>query len=252
MQVSSHCWAVTGLAYLPPWEVNAGFVCGGHTTLVVDTGANSLAAATIHGYASLARPGNRLLVIDTEKHFDHVGGNGYFLDRGVEVLGHPGSARTEDEVRAEIAEYAAGIADPVRRTRGEAAVFYSCTRLAAPSRPVSEDTALDLGDLDVRVLLTPGHTPSNLTVHVPAEGVVYSGDCLVNGYLPNLDCGSEGEWRQWLDSLDRIERLGPGVVVPGHGPVARGAEVREMVERVRATLREALRTGASPTGSGRR
>jgi glyoxylase-like metal-dependent hydrolase (beta-lactamase superfamily II) len=62
------------------------FVVGQHTTLVVDTGANALAAATIHGYATVARPGNRLVVIDTEKHFDHLGGNGYFRERGAESL----------------------------------------------------------------------------------------------------------------------------------------------------------------------
>ena len=243
MRVSSHCWAVTGLACLPPWEVNAGFIAGGHTTLVVDTGASAMAAATIHGYASTARPGNRLLVIDTERHFDHIGGNAYFRARGADILGHPASVRTEEEFRAEIAEFNAAIADPARRVRGEAEAFYRGTSLAVPDRFVTEDTTLDLGGLEAWVLLTPGHTPSNLAVHVPAEGVVYSGDCLVTGYFPNLDCGAEPEWRQWLDSVARIERLAPEIVVPGHGPVARGAEVREMIEHVRAVLGEALGAG---------
>lgn len=243
MQVSSHCWAVTGLAYLPPWEVNAGFVAGGHTTLVVDTGASAMAAATIHGYASTARPGNRLLVIDTERHFDHIGGNAYFRDRGADILGHPGCTRTEEEFCAEMAEFDAAIADPARRVRGEAEVFYRGTSLAVPNRFITEDTTLDLGGLEARVLLTPGHTPSNLAVHVPAEGVVYSGDCLVNGYVPNLACGAGREWRQWLDSLARIEQLAPETLVPGHGPVAHGAEVRETIERVGGVLGEALRAG---------
>ncbi len=242
MQVSAHCWAVTGLAYLPPWEVNAGFVVGGHTTLVVDTGASALAAATIHGYASLARPGNRLLVIDTERHFDHVGGNAYFRERGADILGHPDCVRTEPEFRAEIEEFNAAIADPARRARNEAEVFYCGTALAVPNRFVTGDTTLDLGGLEARVLLTPGHTSSNVTVHIPDEGVLYSGDCVVNGYAPNLGCGSEPEWRLWLDSLARIEELRPEVVVPGHGPVARGAQVRETIERVRYALGEALKT----------
>jgi glyoxylase-like metal-dependent hydrolase (beta-lactamase superfamily II) len=37
-----------------------------------------------------------------------------------------------------------------------------------------------------------------------------------------------------------LERLAPEIVVPGHGPVARGAEVRETIERNRAVLDEAL------------
>ena len=242
MQVSSHCWAVTGLAYMPPWELNAGFITGDHTTLVVDTAACALAAATIHGYASAARPGNRLLVINTEKHFDHIGGNGYFRERGAEILGHPACVRTEEEFRAEIAEFNAAIADPARRARGEAEVFYKGTSLAAPNRVITEDTTLDLGGLEVQVLMTPGHTPSNLAVHVPSDGVVYSGDCLVNGYLPNLACGAAPEWRQWLDSLARIERLAPEAVVPGHGPVASRPEVPEMIEHVRRVVNDALGT----------
>ena len=49
MRVSNRCYAVTGLGYLAPWCVNAGFVAGSEVTLVVDTGANALAAATIYG-----------------------------------------------------------------------------------------------------------------------------------------------------------------------------------------------------------
>ncbi len=240
MRVSEHCWAVTGLAYLPPWEVNAGFVAGAHTTVAVDTGASALAAATIYGYAAAARPGNRLLVINTERHFDHIGGNAYFRERGADILGHPACVRTEQEFRAEVAEFNAMIADSSRRARGEAEVFYRGTSLALPDRFIAEDAVLDLGGLEVRVLLTPGHTPSNLTLHVPAEDVLYSGDCLVNGYFPNLGGGAEPEWRQWLGSLARIERLAPEFVVPGHGSVAHGDEVREMIERVRKALGEAL------------
>jgi len=243
MQLSSHCWALTGLAYLPPWELNAGFIVGDRTTLVVDTAASALAAATIHGYASLARPGNRLLVINTERHFDHIGGNAYFRERGAEILGHPACVRTEEEFQAELAEFNAAIVDPLRRAHGEAEVFYRGTSLEFPSRFITEDTALDLGGLEVRVLLTPGHTPANLAVYLPSEAVVYSGDCLVNGYMPNLACGAAPEWRQWLDSLARVEMLAPEMVVPGHGPVARAAEVPEMIERVRSVLKEALRAG---------
>jgi glyoxylase-like metal-dependent hydrolase (beta-lactamase superfamily II) len=66
--------------------------------------------------------------------------------------------------------------------------------------------------------------------------VVYCGDCLVNGYLPNLDCGAAPDWQQWLDSLDRMERLAAAVAVPGHGPVARGSEVQALIERVRGII----------------
>ena len=250
MRVAPHCFAVTGLAYAAPWCVNAGFVVGSHTTLVVDTGANALAAATIHGYASIARPDNRLIVINTEKHFDHIGGNGYFRERGIDVYGHAGIERTDHEFRCEIAEFNGQISDPARRTLGEAEAFYSGTSLANPNRRILEDMTLDLGNCAVEALLTPGHTPTNVSVYVPQDGVLFCGDCLINGYMPNLDCGTELDWRQWLVSLDRIARLAPRAVVPGHGPVAIGNDVGRIIETVRNELERSIATGLSWASRG--
>src|SRR5579864_3208595 len=97
MRVSNRCYAVTGLGYVTPWCVNAGFIAGEDVTLVVDTGANAMAAASLHGYASSVRPSNQLRVINTEKHFDHIGGNGFFRNRGIDVWGHRDIQRTKEE-----------------------------------------------------------------------------------------------------------------------------------------------------------
>jgi glyoxylase-like metal-dependent hydrolase (beta-lactamase superfamily II) len=247
MRLSTRCFAVTGLAYLPPWNVNAGFITGDETTLIVDTGANAAAAATIHGYASTARPSNRLVVLDTERHFDHIGGNGYFQARGIDIYGHASIQRTEDEFRAEISEFTAEISNPARRANQDAQVFYHGTRLANPNRPITADFAMDLGGCEIEILLTPGHTPSNISVYVPSDGALFCGDCLVNGYLPNLDAGSIDDWRVWLTSLDRVAALAPRIVVAGHGPVATGDEVPRIVERVREILLQSIQTGRSPT-----
>jgi glyoxylase-like metal-dependent hydrolase (beta-lactamase superfamily II) len=247
MRLSARCFAVTGLAYVPPWSVNSGFVAGEQITLVVDTGANALAAATIHGYASAARPDNRLIVINTEKHFDHIGGNGFFREQGIDVHGHIGIQRTEDEFRAEIAEFNEQISSPARRAGREAEVFYSGTKLVNPNLPISQDTMLSLGSCEVEIILTPGHTPTNLSVYVPSDGVLFCGDCLVNGYMPNLDCGTSSDWQNWLRSLDRIAGLAPKIVVPGHGPVARDGEVTRLIKAVRKTIERSLESGLSPT-----
>ncbi len=247
MRLSHRCFAVTGLGYLPPWTVNAGFITGDETTLIVDTGANAAAAATIHGYASIARPSNRLLVLNTERHFDHIGGNGYFRECGIDVWGHASIQRSDEEFRAEIAEFNGEISNPARRHRQEAEIFYHGTRLANPNHPVAQDLRLDLGACEIEILLTPGHTSSNLSVYVPSDRVLFSGDCLVNGYLPNLDAGSVADWQIWLQSLDRISALAPRFIVPGHGPVAMGDDIPRLIESVREVLGQSIEAGRSPT-----
>jgi glyoxylase-like metal-dependent hydrolase (beta-lactamase superfamily II) len=247
MRLSDHCFAVLGLGYLPPWTVNAGFIVGEETTLIVDTGANAMAASTIYGYAFLARPSNRLRVLNTERHFDHIGGNGYFRERGIDVYGHSSIQRSEGDFHAEISEFNGEISNPARRSRHESEVFYHGTHLANPNHSIVEDSRMNLGECEVDILLTPGHTPSNVSVYVPSDGALFSGDCLVNGYLPNLDAGSVSDWRIWLQSLDRIARLRPKFVVAGHGPVAAGEEVVRLIESVREVLEQSIEAGRSPT-----
>jgi glyoxylase-like metal-dependent hydrolase (beta-lactamase superfamily II) len=108
---------------------------------------------------------------------------------------------------------------------------------------------MNLGACEIQVLLTPGHTPSNVSVYVPSDAALYCGDCLINGYVPNLDAGSIDDWREWLKSLERLAALAPRIVVAGHGPVATGDEVPRMIQKVREILRQSIETGRSPTAS---
>jgi glyoxylase-like metal-dependent hydrolase (beta-lactamase superfamily II) len=247
MKLTDHCYAVTGLGYSSPWCVNAGFVVGEEMTLVVDTGGNTLAAQTIHGYACAARPGNTLRVINTEKHFDHIGGNGYFRAQGIDLWGHAGIARTPDEFLAEMNEFNDAIPCPARRARHEERAFFYQTTLTNPNCPIHGVTTFDLGGGKAEILLTPGHTRTNLSVWVAQDRVLFTGDCVVREYLPNLDAGGVDDWKVWLDLLDQIERLKPAFIVGGHGPVTHGDEIPAVIDSMRKVLKEAITRGVSPT-----
>jgi glyoxylase-like metal-dependent hydrolase (beta-lactamase superfamily II) len=247
MRLSPRCYAVTGLAYSPPWCVNAGFIAGDAETLVIDTGGNALAGQTVHGYATAVRPENRQRVLNTEKHFDHIGGNAVFRAQGIDIWGHHALARTPAEFQAEIAEFNDAIPNAQRRAAGEAAAFFHGTQVTNPNCAIEHNNRFDLGNCAVEILLTPGHTATNVSAWVPGDGVLYTGDCLIAEYIPNLDAGTPADWQIWLASIDRLEALEPEIVVMGHGPVARGAQVRTVIDRVRRVLRESIARGHSPT-----
>ena len=247
MRLSARCFAVPGLAYVPPWSVNSGFVTGEETTMVIDTGATALSAAAIYGYASSVRPHNRIAVLNTEPHFDHIGGNSFFRERGAEIYGHALIRRTAMEFEAELDDFNSAIANEARRAWREEKVFYNGTSLANPDHLIQADTNLDLGNCPAKILLTPGHTPSNASLWISEDRVLYCGDCLVNLYVANLDCGGVCEWQQWLESLQRIEHLDPAIVVPGHGPVATGGEVTRLIATVREELHRAIGSGFTRT-----
>lgn len=247
MRISKSCYAVTGLAFEPPWSVNAGFVAGEKRTLIVDTGANTLAARTIQGYARAVKPDNELLVINTERHLDHIGGNYFFQNQGLEIWGHSGIVRREEDLEESIADYNRCIQNPVRREAWEGKVFYRDTHVANPNHSIETDFSFDLGGLEVQIIMTPGHTPTNLSVFVPSEGVVFTGDCIVSDYIPNLEAGTLDDWLSWEQSLDKLEKLGPVTIVPGHGEVLQGPRIFSEIARLREVLKLAGETGCPPT-----
>ena len=240
MRISEHCFAVTGLGFIPPWEVNAGFVVGDRRTLVVDTGPSYLAGLTIHGYASNVRPGNDLLAVNTELHVDHLLGNAVFRDKSVAIWGHERCERSPDALALNAAELNATIPDPERRGRNEAAVFFAGSRVVNPENRISSRTTFDLGRVTAAVIPAPGHTPANVLVHVPDDAVLYSGDTVVAGYLPNLGPGGPAEWREWLSALALVRQLAPRILVPGHGRVLEGSDIEAEVGRIEDVLRQAV------------
>ena len=240
MRISDHCHALLGFSYLPPWTVNAGVAYGTARTLVIDTGPFALAAATIHGYAELVRPGNAIVAINTEGHLDHVGGNAFFQRLGISVHGHVSIQREESDLAEDIAAYEECVADPVRRADGEGRLPFVDTRIANPNRPIEADTTIDLGDREATILLAPGHTPANLLVWIADEGVLFAGDTIISGYRPNLGTGGPAAWTSWLAALRRIEDLRPKVIVPGHGEVILHSEIPAELARMRSCLLRAL------------
>lgn len=231
MRLSTHCHALTGFAYVPPWSVNAGVVWGQEQTLIIDTGPMAQAAATILGYAQLAQPGNPIFAINTELHLDHLAGNHFLQQHGVPVYGHVSIARNDADLASDVADYAACVVDPQRRS--ESALPFLHTHIANPDRTIDREVDFDLGGIQARVLLTPGHTPANLLVWIASEGVAYVGDTVVSGYRPNLT----GDGRAWLAALDRLQALDAQIVVPGHGEILRGrAAITAELDRIRACL----------------
>lgn len=248
MRISPSCYAVTGLYFLPPWGVNAGFVVGKEKSMIIDSGANYLSAQTIYGYALSVKESNTFLVINTEKHLDHIGGNSFFADKGTDIYGHNQILRQEEDIKYLIEEFNLCNLNSVRRGNNEVAILFSKTRVVNPSKKIFCDMELDLGDLKVQIITTPGHTDTNISVYIPSEGVLYCGDCIVDRFIPNLEEGTVGDWQTWKKSLGKIKGISPTIVVPGHGNIISGQDdIKQEIKRLEIILDEAITTGKLPT-----
>jgi len=74
---------------------------------------------------------------------------------------------------------------------------------------------LQLADLDIEVVFTPGHSPGHLTYALP--GALLSGDVLFQGSVGRVDLPG-GDWATLERSIEGLLRAFPAetVVYPGH------------------------------------
>lgn len=248
MKYSKHCYGITGLSAETPWQVNSGFVVGNKATLIIDTGSNYLAAKTIYGYCRSVNVKNTLIGVNTEPHFDHIGGNSFFQEKGVDIYAHPAIRRKPEDFLQNKRDFNSTIVNKVRRSRNESDAFFYMTTLANPNKPLAQGDSLDLGGIMASAHETPGHTPYNISLFIDTDGVLFTGDTVVSGYLPNLEGGRTKDWENWLTSIECIERLHPEILIPGHGDVIEGPrEIRMALENLRSILVTAIKKKKPPT-----
>jgi len=98
--------------------------------------------------------------------------------------------------------------------------------------PVEVDVVLDdgdavqLDDLTLEVIATPGHCEGHVVFYHAAQRVLFSGDHLLTDIspVPLLSIPAPGEPRpksllRFMDSLERVEALACDVTFPSHGDV---------------------------------
>jgi hydroxyacylglutathione hydrolase len=86
-------------------------------------------------------------------------------------------------------------------------------------RFIEDEEVLEVGDLELRSLYTPGHAPGHLAFYVEDEGLVLSGDALFAGSVGRVDLPG-GSMEVLMRSIE--ERLltlpDETTVYSGHGP----------------------------------
>ena len=92
-------------------------------------------------------------------------------------------------------------------------------KVPAVDRHISDEEVLEVGDLWLRSLYTPGHAPGHLAFYVEDEGLVLCGDVLFAGSVGRVDLPG-GSMEALMRSIE--ERLltlpDETTVYPGHGP----------------------------------
>ena len=222
---------------------NAGFVVSDSGVLVIDAlGSPAQGERLVRTVRAVTRAPIRWLVL-THHHPDHHFGAVALRRAGARVLAHPERSSLSS---------APGDEEPVAawtRVVG-AREMQGFAYGNVPDVAAARDTTFRVGGRTVVVVHPgPAHTPGDLMVWLPAERVLFAGDVLVEDGVTMVVDGNSTVLRA---ALDRIDALGPQVLVPGHGripadPSALVATTRRYVDSIRSTARAAVEAGVPMT-----
>lgn len=228
-----------------PNGANAGFVIGEDSVAVIDTFASREAArqllAEVHKLTKLPVK----FVINTHHHYDHVAGNGIFVDADAVVVAqrnvrewiHSETLRTMT-----IAAAAGNDITPEERALVQA--------FAPPTVLYDAEVDLYLGSREIQVRSFPGHTGGDSVILIPDAKVAFVGDLFWRNTIPNT---IDASTKPWIDTMNTLATDTVGFTfVPGHGDVGNAQDVaafRDYLSMVRGLVAAAQAQGKSDGGA---
>lgn len=171
---------------------------------------------TVSGTAAVIDPGghgerilerlehNKLtpvVIINTHGHFDHVGGNAYLMrETDADLLLHVADLHFLQEAREHADMWGMEFEDSPE-----------------PTRLLKGGEVLSVGEMELEILHTPGHSPGGISIYIP--GHVFTGDALFEGSIGRTDLAG-GNFDELISSIREKLLVLPGetIVHPGHGP----------------------------------
>jgi glyoxylase-like metal-dependent hydrolase (beta-lactamase superfamily II) len=248
-QVTRDLWMIAEPGHVVSW-----LYAGSERAILVDSGTGIVPIKPLVERLT-DRP---VTLVNTHYHFDHVGGNAGFAERLAGVRAGPLLERgtPPDLLRRYLAGFPAAIAAAQARKAAEADAFALTpeTELRAfpagfaleswaPGRVTAtgllrDGDTIDLGDRQLCVIETPGHSPDGICLFDARHGVLFAGDTLMEGALyAHYD---ESSLPDLLASVRRLAALDEPVHAICAGHVPRAVAETTLIAETAAALTRVL------------
>ncbi len=175
--------------------------------VLVDTGTGTYSDTTLEEVSNIV-PLDRIgRIVLTHSHYDHIGGAKAFQEAtGAKLYLHESEARPLMAGDASLV-----VSDAVgRKLKG------------LDFEPLRAGQKLELGETELQVLHTPGHSPGSIALYDPESQSAVVGDTVFcDGGVGRWDFAG-GDLAELKSSVKLLRELGLRNMYPGHGPYAEG------------------------------
>ena len=143
-------------------------------------------------------------IINTHGHFDHIGANEFLKDKtGAKILAHQEAASKLISAEENLSQ----------------SFLRKSINSPEADRLLEEGDRVMFDSLELQILYTPGHSRGGISIYIPSEKVLFSGDAIFANGVGRTDL-SDSDKEQLKDSIEnKLLKLDDQVeVYPGHGP----------------------------------
>ena len=226
-RIEEGIWQIS-LAWSNVWILWEG---GDSEITLIDTGLQKDLDALRAGLQQIGADAAQVrTVLLTHAHCDHAGNAAYFAERSATVQLHPAEMPfLSAPRRTYIPTGAALLTRPFTALAfaiGEAR--YPVQRIAHDLVGVTAEETIPAPGGSLRMVPCPGHTPGHIAFYRERDGILFSGDAVMNIIPIRREVGLSlpirflsSDWEQGKASARRLADLAPSLLLSGHGPPLR-------------------------------
>lgn len=183
------------------------YLLQGDDPIVVDAGTGMFADTTLEEMSRIVPLKKVGRIVLTHCHYDHMGG----------------AARIQKATGGRVYLHEAE-AGPIMAGDTSLVIsdMFGAKASEADIEPLRSGQKLKLGDEELEVVHSPGHSPGSIVLHEPKSATAIVGDTVFcDGGVGRWDLPG-GDLAELMSSLRRLQEMQLRNMYPGHGPYAEG------------------------------
>jgi glyoxylase-like metal-dependent hydrolase (beta-lactamase superfamily II)/rhodanese-related sulfurtransferase len=185
---------------------NLSFIVTTDGVLLFNAGGSYLLAKALHEeIKKITNQRVKYVVLENSQGHAILGSN-YWKEQGAIIIAHVEADKVIKRRGADI--YARSLRVQKDKMLG--------TKITYPDLTFEEKMNLPMGDTQIELMhLGASHSPDDIQLWLPQQKILISGDTAFNERM--LPIFSHTNAAAWIETWDKIEALGPEIVIPGHG-----------------------------------
>ncbi len=248
--LANNVYGVVNLWHPAGIGVNAGFIITKNNIIHIDSGMTlSDGEYLVSKSREIAGENKNLILILTHHHSDHIFGMHAFKRLGAKIIAHkalrdflsysepPSYESIKDTYKQFIINL---LIERYSYSKEEAEEKIGDVKLYLPDIVFSDDYEIEVDGEKLILLYTPGHVPSEISIYHPSSKILFAGDTIYSGLPLTTRFGGPKEWRQWINSLKKLEKLNIHKIVSGHGRICNKNEIKRNIEYLKSILRKGV------------